>query len=43
MEVPPHLDVALRLGFADQPHLTRELRALLGRTPSEIFKTVTAR
>jgi len=37
------VDVALDLGFADQPHLTRELRALLGRTPSEIFKTAARR
>lgn len=27
-------DVAYVAGYADQPHLTRELRALLGETPS---------
>jgi hypothetical protein len=37
------VDVAHDLGYSDQPHLTRELRALLGRTPSEIFKTAAPR
>lgn len=29
-------EVAARAGFADQPHLTRELRALIGRTPAQL-------
>ena len=33
--VPP-IDVARRAGYADQPHLTRSLRRLAGRTPSQI-------
>jgi len=34
----PILDVALDLGFADQAHLTRSLRALIGRTPRAIAR-----
>jgi hypothetical protein len=30
------VDVALDLGYADQPHLTRSLRAIMGKTPGEI-------
>jgi hypothetical protein len=30
------VDVALELGYADQPHLTRQLKALMGQTPGEI-------
>lgn len=30
-------DVALACGFADQPHLTRELRAMSGATPRTLF------
>ena len=30
-------DVAVRAGYADQPHLTRALRVLSGRTPAEIL------
>ena len=27
------VDVALELGYADQPHLTRSLKAIMGKTP----------
>ncbi|WP_131736063.1 AraC family transcriptional regulator [Actinomadura roseirufa] len=30
-------DLAVRSGYSDQPHLTREIRALTGRTPSRLF------
>jgi hypothetical protein len=30
------VDVALELGYADQPHLTRSLKAILGKTPRQI-------
>jgi hypothetical protein len=30
------VDVALDLGYADQPHLTRSLKAIMGKTPGEI-------
>jgi hypothetical protein len=30
------LDVAHRLGYADQPHLTRSLKRFVGQTPSQI-------
>jgi hypothetical protein len=30
------VDVALELGYADQPHLTRSLKAILGQTPARI-------
>jgi AraC-like DNA-binding protein len=32
----PASEVALRTGYADQPHLTRALRRLVGQTPSQI-------
>jgi Helix-turn-helix domain len=32
----PPANVALRTGYADQPHLTRSLRRLVGQTPAEI-------
>jgi hypothetical protein len=32
----PASEVACRTGYADQPHLTRSLRRLVGQTPSEI-------
>lgn len=35
----PVVDVAVRLGFTDQPHLTRELRTLLGTTPAACRKS----
>jgi AraC-like DNA-binding protein len=31
------LDVVERLGYADQPHLTRSLRRFIGQTPKEIL------
>jgi AraC-like DNA-binding protein len=33
----PALDIAYELGYADQPHLTRSLKRLLGYTPREIL------
>ncbi len=30
------VDVALELGYADQPHLTRLLKAIMGKTPGQI-------
>lgn len=33
--------VAAATGYADQAHLSRECRALTGRTPSDLFKTAT--
>jgi len=30
------VDVAVRAGYADQPHLTRSLRRFVGRTPSQL-------
>jgi len=35
------VDVALELGYADQSHLTRALRAIMGRTPGEIARRPT--
>jgi AraC-like DNA-binding protein len=35
----PVVEVALRLGFTDQPHLTRELRTLIGTTPAACRKS----
>ena len=32
------VDVALDLGYADQPHLTRSLKAIIGKTPGEIAR-----
>jgi methylphosphotriester-DNA--protein-cysteine methyltransferase len=32
----PALDVAHRVGYADQPHLTRSLKRFVGQTPSQI-------
>jgi hypothetical protein len=32
------LDIAYRLGYADQPHLTRSLKRFLGYTPSDIMR-----
>jgi hypothetical protein len=32
------IDVALELGYADQSHLTRALKAIMGRTPGEIAR-----
>lgn len=33
------LDVAHRVGYADQPHLTRSLKRFMGQTPSQISAT----
>jgi AraC-like DNA-binding protein len=33
-------EVAVACGFADQPHLTRELRAMAGATPATLFPNV---
>ena len=32
------VDVALELGYADQSHLTRALKAIMGKTPGEIAR-----
>jgi AraC-like DNA-binding protein len=32
-----YAEVAARSGYADQPHLTREVRALTGLTPGRLF------
>jgi hypothetical protein len=32
----PASDVARRAGYADQPHLTRSLKRLVGQTPSQV-------
>jgi len=32
----PLADVAHRAGYADQPHLSREVRALTGRSPAAL-------
>jgi AraC-like DNA-binding protein len=32
----PPIEVAIELGYADQPHLTRSLKRLMGRTPAQI-------
>jgi AraC-like DNA-binding protein len=36
----PLATLALRLGYADQAHMTRELKALAGVTPREIVSPV---
>jgi AraC-like DNA-binding protein len=33
----PILDVVDRVGYSDQPHLTRSLKQLVGYTPSQVF------
>ena len=35
------IDVALELGYADQSHMTRALKAIMGKTPSEVSRTST--
>jgi AraC-like DNA-binding protein len=35
--------LALRLGYADQAHMTRELKALAGVTPREVVRAVPVR
>jgi AraC-like DNA-binding protein len=32
-------DVAAQFGYADQPHLTRSLRRLIGQTPARVAET----
>jgi AraC-like DNA-binding protein len=32
----PVVDVAMDLGYADQPHMTRSLKRFVGRTPGEV-------
>jgi Helix-turn-helix domain len=39
----PASEVACRAGYADQPHLTRSLRRLVGQTPAEIGRRVPGR
>ena len=35
------VDVALELGYSDQAHMTRALKAIMGRTPGEIARART--
>jgi hypothetical protein len=35
----PMVDVALEIGYADQPHLTRSLKRIMGQTPGQIVST----
>ena len=37
------VDVALELGYSDQSHLTRALKAIMGRTPGEVARAGAAR
>lgn len=37
------VDVAMDLGYADQPHMTRSLKRFFGRTPGEIAASVRER
>ena len=39
----PIIDVAQNLGFADQAHLTRSLKALTGQTPGAIARAAKPR
>lgn len=39
----PLADLALRLGYADQAHMTRELKALAGITPGEVAREAAVR
>ncbi len=36
--LPDLADAAVRTGYADQPHLTRECRALSGHTPAALHR-----
>jgi AraC-like DNA-binding protein len=36
--LPDLADAAIRAGYADQPHLTRECRALSGRPPAALYR-----
>jgi AraC-like DNA-binding protein len=42
-EGAPYAEVATRSGYADQAHLTREVRALTGLTPGRLFPPATRR
>jgi AraC-like DNA-binding protein len=39
----PLAELALRLGYADQAHMTRELKALAGITPREVAREAAVR
>jgi len=39
----PLAELALRMGYADQAHMTRELKALSGFTPTELVRPVAVR
>ena len=32
------IDVALELGYSDQSHLTRALKAIMGQTPGQVTR-----
>ena len=34
----PAADVAFALGYSDQPHMIRSLRAIMGQTPGQIAR-----
>jgi AraC-like DNA-binding protein len=34
----PLAELALRMGYADQAHMSRELKALTGFTPTELIR-----
>jgi AraC-like DNA-binding protein len=37
-EIPNFADLALELGYSDQPHFIRDFKSLVGRTPSEYIR-----
>ena len=41
-DAPRTVDVAVDLGYADQPHMARSLKRFMGRTPGEIVSAVRA-
>jgi len=39
----PLAELALRLGYADQAHMTRELKTLAGITPGDVVRAAAVR